>query len=170
MLNKTDLLKKLVNSKIQFQSFEHEALFTVEDSFLKRGTIKGAHTKNLFLKSKKNVFFLFSCQEETKVDIKKVGKSLNAGNLSFAKDEYLHEKLGVTRGSVSPFGLLNDIKNEVKFFLDTSLFESDFVNFHPMINTSTLNLKTDSFIKFLVENNKIINIYDFNKHEILERK
>ena len=66
MLSKTDLLELLREKRLDFQIHEHEPLFTVEDSENLRGQIEGAHTKNLFLKNKKNNFFLFSCDEKCK--------------------------------------------------------------------------------------------------------
>ena len=60
MLTKTDLFELLSVKNKDFQIHDHEPLFTVEDSENLRGEIKGAHTKNLFLKNKKNNFFLFS--------------------------------------------------------------------------------------------------------------
>ena len=70
-LELTELLKK--NYKIQVH--QHDALFTVEDSKKLRGKIPGAHTKNLFLKNKKNEFFLLSCEEAHKINLKKISKS-----------------------------------------------------------------------------------------------
>ena len=60
MLTKTDLLEILSVKGIDFQIHDHKPLFTVEDSENMRGSIDGAHSKNLFLKNKKNVFYLFS--------------------------------------------------------------------------------------------------------------
>ena len=54
-----------------------------------RGEIEGAHSKNLFLKNKKNKFYLLTCEEADKLDLKKISKSLELGNTSFAKEEYL---------------------------------------------------------------------------------
>ena len=121
MITKNQLIKKLNDSRITFQLHEHEALFTVKDSEKKRGGIEGIHTKNLFLKNKKKEYFLFSCEENQSVDIKKLSKSLVLGNLSFAKEAALKEYLNITPGSVTPFGLLNDIENKVNFFLDNNL-------------------------------------------------
>ena len=75
MITKNQLIKKLNDSRITFQLHEHEALFTVKDSEKKRGSIEGIHTKNLFLKNKKKEYFLFSCEENQTVDIKKLSKS-----------------------------------------------------------------------------------------------
>ena len=67
MLTKTDLFELLSAKNKDFQIHDHEPLFTVEDSENLRGEIKGAHTKNLFLKNKKNNFFLFSCDENARL-------------------------------------------------------------------------------------------------------
>ena len=71
-------------------------------------------------------------------------------------------------GSVTPFGLLNDMENKVKFYLDSQFLKEDFMNFHPLTNTSTINLKTDDFMNFLSENKKKVNIFDFINYSIIE--
>ena len=168
MLTKTDLLEILSVKGIDFQIHDHAPLFTVEDSENLRGEIKGAHTKNLFLKNKKNNFFLFSCDENAKVDLKLLSKSINAKNLSFANAEYLKQYLGIKPGSVSPFALLNDKNNIVKFYLDDKLYNSEIINFHPLINTTTISIKTSEFINFLLENNKNIHIFSLESYNIIK--
>ena len=170
MIRKTELLEKINAKGYIFQIHKHEALFTVEDSIHKRGFIKGAHTKNLFLKNKKNKFFLFSCIENTKIDLKKISKSLSLGNISFAKDQYLYSYLGVLPGSVTPFGLLNDKENEVEFYLDKNFLTEKTVNFHPLVNTLTLSLNLSDFINFLIENKKKVNIFDFDNYSLIDIK
>ena len=166
MLTKTDLFELLSVKNKNFQIHEHDPLFTVEDSEKLRGEITGAHTKNLFLKNKKNNFFLFSCNENAKVNLKLFSKSIDAKNLSFANEEYLKKYLGIKPGSVSPFALLNDIKNIVRFYLDEELYKSELINFHPLINTTTISIKTSLFIDFLLENNKKIHIFSLNSYSI----
>ena len=70
MLSETNLLDLLKNKGLNFQIYKHPPLYTVEDSERLRGKIGGAHTKNLFLKNKKDEFFLFSCEENVQVDLK----------------------------------------------------------------------------------------------------
>ena len=168
MLTKTDLVELLSVKNKDFQIQDHDPLFTVEDSENLRGEITGAHTKNLFLKNKKNNFFLFSCDENAKVDLKQFSKSIDAKNLSFANAEYLEKFLGIKPGSVSPFALLNDKNNVVKFYLDEKLFNSEIINFHPLINTTTISIKTSEFINFLLENNKKIHIFSLDSYSIVE--
>tara|TARA_Y100000768_G_scaffold333817_1_gene274150 strand:- start:103 stop:615 length:513 start_codon:yes stop_codon:yes gene_type:complete len=167
MLTKTELFELLSVKEVDFQIYDHDPLFTVEDSEKLRGEISGAHTKNLFLKNKKNNFFLFSCDENAKVDLKKFSKSIDAKNLSFANEIYLEKFLGIKPGSVSPYALLNDKDNIVDFYLDQKLYTSDIINYHPLINTTTISIKTSKFIKFLIENNKKIHIFSLENYSIV---
>ena len=168
MLLKSDLLQLLREKGLDFQIHSHDPLFTVEDSEKHRGQINGSHSKNLFLKNKKNNFFLFSCDENAQVDLKKFSKSINAKNLSFANEKYLQEYLGIKPGSVSPYALLNDGDNVVTFYMDEKLVKSDVVNFHPLINTSTISVKTRDFIDFILENGKKINIFSLDNYSIVD--
>ena len=168
MLTKLELLDLISGKGIDFQIHNHKPLFTVEDSEKLRGSINGSHTKNLFLKNKKNNFFLFSCDENAKVDLKQFSKSIDAKNLSFANAEYLEQFLGIKPGSVSPFALLNDKYNVVEFYLDEKLFNSEIINFHPLINTTTISIKTSEFINFLLENNKKIHIFSLDSYSIVK--
>ena len=168
MLTKKDLLELLRSKALDFQIHDHDPLFTVEDSERLRGEIKGAHTKNLFLKNKKNNFFLFSCDENAKVDLKRFSKSIEAKNLSFASSEYLERILGIKPGSVSPYALLNDNDNEVEFFFDEMLFKSETINFHPLINTTTISIKTSAFVNFILEKGKKINIFSLDSYSIVD--
>ena len=168
MFEKSDLLHELNNKGKSFIKYEHDPLFTVEESENKRGKISGTHTKNLFLKNKKNIFCLFSCEENSVVDLKKFSKVINVGNLSFAREEYLLKYLGIQSGSVSPYALLNDKDNNVRFYLEVKLFNSYKINFHPLINTATITILTSDFIEFMIENKKKINIFSLQDYKLIE--
>ena len=168
MLNKENIINLLHSKGIGFEIFEHQPFFTVIDSKKFRNKMKGAHTKNLFLKNKKNNFFLLSYEESEGVNLKKISKALNLGNVSFAREEYLSGYLGIKPGSVSPFALLNDQKGDVDFYLEKKLYESDIVNFHPLINTFTITIPTNSFLKFMIENNKKIHIFSSDQGKIIK--
>jgi Ala-tRNA(Pro) deacylase len=167
MINKNSLLDKLDEIKITHTLHRHKPLHTVEDSIQNRGQIDGAHSKNLFLKNKKRQFFLFSCVEDTKIELKKLSKSLGLGNISFAKEDDLYNLLGVLPGSVTPFGLLNDVGCKVTFYLDSKFLLYKTVNFHPLTNGETLNLSLNNFLIFLAKNNKKVNVFDFNNYSLI---
>ena len=165
-MNKNKLVQLLKEQNIKYKLYNHSALFTVKDSIKLRGSIVGAHTKNLFLKNKKNEFFLISCLETTKVDLKKLKTSLNFGNISFAKDHYLKNILKLYPGSVTPYGLINDVNNIVKYYFDSALLNYKIINFHPLTNTSTVSLSTIDFLNFMKAKNKLVNILNFDNYTI----
>ena len=168
MYNSLELIDLFKKKKYEIEVHQHDSLFTVEDSKKLRGKIGGSHSKNLFLKNKKNEFFLLSCEEGDKIDLKKISKSLGLGNVSFAKQKYLEQYLKIKPGSVSPFALLNDKGGIVNFYLEQSLYESRFVNFHPLINTLTITIETNKFIKFMIENNKKIHIFSSAEGKVIK--
>ena len=168
MYNSFELINLLKKESYNIDVHEHDPLFTVEDSKRLRGGIIGAHSKNLFLKNKKNSFFLLTCEEASRIDLKKISKSLGLGNVSFANEKYLDQYLKIKPGSVSPFALLNDKDVQVSFYLEQTLYESKFVNFHPLINTLTITIETHKFIEFMIENNKKIHIFSSVEGKILK--
>jgi len=128
---------------------EHEAAHTVAESQGLRGTIPGAHTKNLFVKDKKGAIFLITAREDTPVNLKHIHKHIGArGRVSFASAEAMWEMLGVRPGSVTAFGLVNDTEARVGFVLDAALLEGDLVNAHPLVNTATTTMRTDDLLAF----------------------
>ena len=59
------------------------------------------------------------------------------------------EKLNLTPGAVSPFGLLNNITHDVEVIIDEEVWNADKVSFHPNINTETLELSKKNFHKYI---------------------
>ena len=43
--------------------------------------------------------------------------------------------------------------------IEKKLHDSEFLNFHPLINTVTITISTNNFIKFMIENKKKIHIF-----------
>ena len=161
MLSKEELIKLLDESNCDYEVKEHAPLFTVEDSKSLRGSILGAHSKNLFLKDAKGQFYLLSVEENTKVDLKKIMNFIGSKKLSFAKAEYLESILGIEPGSVSPFALINDVDKKVLFFFDKNFLNYEKLNFHPLVNTATVNIATSDMIKFIEEKHNPIKYIDF---------
>src|SRR3978361_702414 len=94
---------------IAHPTVRHAPLFTVEQSQSLRGTIAGAHAKNLFLKDKKDALFLVTALEDAAIELKSLHRRLGAtGRFSFGSAELMLETLGVQPGAVTPFGALND--------------------------------------------------------------
>ena len=144
-----DLFAFLHRQGIPHQTATHAPLFTVEQSQALRGTIPGGHTKNLFLKDKKDAVFLVVAPEEGHVDLKTLHHKLGAGRFSFGSAALMRETLGVAPGAVTPFGAINDDAHRVTVVLDAALMEHAIVNAHPLVNTMTTSIARDDLVKFL---------------------
>jgi Ala-tRNA(Pro) deacylase len=136
--------------EIVHETIHHPALFTVEQSKELRGEIPGAHTKNLFLKDKKGRLFLVTAVENTQIDLKRLHEAIGAsGRLSFGSAEQMTEYLGVTPGSVTAFGVINDTARRVTIILDERLKTFDRINGHPLVNTMTTGVSWADLLRFL---------------------
>lgn len=146
---RTELLALLETLGIETSTVEHPPLFTVEQSQALRGKIPGGHTKNLFLKDKKDKVFLVVAEEDAEIDMKSLHKRIGSARLSFGRPELLGELLGVIPGSVTPFGALNDTAAQVTVILDETLMRHEELNFHPLENTATTRIGREDFLAFL---------------------
>jgi Ala-tRNA(Pro) deacylase len=146
---RAELLAFLRTQDIKASTVEHPPLFTVEQSQALRGEIAGGHTKNLFLKDKKDQVYLVVAEEEAAIDMKTLHKRIDSARLSFGKPELLAELLGVVPGSVTPFGVINDTQNRVTVILDSALLGHEKLNFHPLENTATTTIAREDFLFFL---------------------
>jgi Ala-tRNA(Pro) deacylase len=145
-----DLIAYLAGLGIEAETVEHPPLHTVEDSQALRGDIPGGHTKNLFLKDKKNRLFLLVLGETTAIDLKRVHEKIGAqGRVSFGSAELLEEVWGVRPGAVTPFGAVNDQAGKVRVVLDETMMRHQRLNFHPLVNTRTTGVASADLIKFL---------------------
>jgi Ala-tRNA(Pro) deacylase len=143
------LFAALESLGITVTTVKHPPLFTVEQSRALRGQIPGGHTKNLFLRDKKNTLFLVVAEEHAPIELKSLHHRLGAGRFSFGAPNLLREVLGVEPGAVTPFGAINDGEGRVTVVLDAPLLEHTTLNFHPLNNTMTTAIGRDDLLKFL---------------------
>jgi Ala-tRNA(Pro) deacylase len=142
------LLVRLAELGIETRTHDHPPLLTVEDSKRLRGDLPGGHCKNLFLKDRKDRYWLVVTLEDRKVDIKALDKKLGS-RLSFASAERLWTVLGVLPGSVTPFALVNDRDHRVQVVLDEAMMREDLLNYHPLVNTRTTAIKSADLRRFI---------------------
>jgi Ala-tRNA(Pro) deacylase len=145
-----DLFSFLDRLKIMHRTVTHPPLFTVEQSQALRGTIPGGHTKNLFLKDKKDALFLVVALEDAAIDLKSLHRRLGAsGRFSFGASTLMREVLGIEPGSVTPFAAINDTTGRVTVILDAAMMEHATLNYHPLDNTMTTSIARNDLVKFL---------------------
>ena len=134
---------------INYKNYEHPPVFAAEEAVGICDHIPGAHCKNLFLKTKKNEYFLVVMLDEPSLDLKKFSEQIGVSRFSFASAERLKMALNVLPGSVTPFALMNDCQRIVKVFLDSEMMKHKILNYHPMRNDMTTGVSRDDFLKFL---------------------
>lgn len=134
---------------IVYEVYEHAAVFTVEESSQHTRHIKGAHTKNLFLKDKAGAFWLVTVPDEARVDLKSLPDAIGCGRVSFGKAEDMERLLGIMPGSVTALSAINDAGGAVRFVVDAGLAKANTVNCHPLRNSATLSLAPTDLVRAL---------------------
>jgi Ala-tRNA(Pro) deacylase len=147
--SRQDLFARLSCLGIVTETMEHEAVFTVEQSAKLEHVLPGGHTKNLFLKDKKDRLFLVVALSTQRIDLKGLHKHLGSDRLSFGRPELLMQVLGVPAGSVTPFALINDKAQRVTVILDADMMRHERLNYHPLENTATTNISGEDLIRFI---------------------
>ena len=169
---KTEKVEKFLEENgISFKTHHHPPLPTIELALEYWKEIDSTHCKNLFFRNHKgnrHYLVVFECHKE--LGIHTLEKSLRQGKLSFASQERMERCLGLLPGSVSPFGLINDMNlvsadgtpregvaakelfengHRVKLFLDKDLQTAERVSFHPCDNTASTVISNSNFRRFL---------------------
>ena len=144
------LFARLEELGIACETIEHEPMLTVEQSRALRGSVPGAHTKNLFLRDKAGRWALVIAKDDTEVDLKALAKRLGFGRLSFGKPQQMKAVLGVAPGSVTAFALMHAGARELAaVVVDETLMQFDEVNCHPLVNRATTRLATGDLLRFM---------------------
>ncbi len=145
-----NLYKKLEELGIAFEYHKHPPVPTVEAALEHWKGLDSTHCKNLFFRNHKgNRHYLVILEHTNKLAIRDLEQLLRQGKLSLASDRRLMDHLGLTPGSVTPFGLINDTQDHVHLFIDANLKTAEKLSFHPNINTATLVISNTDFMKFL---------------------
>jgi Ala-tRNA(Pro) deacylase len=137
---------------IAHTTVDHDPVFTVAESASAslHEEIAGGHTKNLFVKDKKDRYFLLTVEENAAGDLKQVHNVIGgSGRVSFGRPEKLMDYLGVIPGSVTAFGAINDTARNVTFVLDADLMTHEIVNCHPLSNDATTSIASGDLIRFM---------------------
>ena len=135
---------------IAYDRHEHPAVFNADDASLYWDPIGGTQCKNLFLRNKKgDRHYLVVLEISKRADLKDLVKVVGDDRLSFGSPERLMAELGLTPGSVSPFGLLNDTDGSVRVLIDQDLRGAERLIFHPNINTASVVVSWANLEKFL---------------------
>lgn len=162
MENQQQVLSRLQEWGIPYVLHRHAAAPTIEAALEVWQGLAGMLCKNIFIRNYKGTqHYLAVLGHEKIVDMRAIERKIGGGRVSFASAERMMKYLGVTPGSVSPFGLLNDTDSHVVVLLDKDISNFEQVNFHPNDNTATLTLNTPDFMRFLEKVGNRVEYWEF---------
>ena len=152
MTEQEKVLQALLKNNIPYTIMEHPAVYTIaEMENLELAGIEHV-VKNLFIRDdKKQNYYLVVLQKDKHANLKELQNSLNSRRLTFASEEDLQRYLGLTKGAVTPLGILNDAQHKVIVVLDKDLYEQEKVGVHPNINTATVWLTVEDLEKLIAK-------------------
>ncbi len=136
---------------VSYQRVDHEAAFTMEACEEIDKVLQAMTCKNLFLCNRqKTKYYLLLIPGDKVFKTKELSKQIGSARLSFGSPEAMEEMLGVTPGSATIMGLMNDPEHKVQLLVDEDVLKEEEFGCHPCVNTSSLRLKTaDVFGKVL---------------------
>jgi Ala-tRNA(Pro) deacylase len=150
MRGPAELYTLLDQLQIHYEYIEHPPVHTVEEAMKYWSGIDSGHCKNIFIRNHKgDRHYLVILYYSSKLNIRELEQKLRQGKLSFASDRRLMNYLGLTPGSVSPFGLINDVGHHVHLFIDKTLLSHERLSFHPNTNTASLIIPREGLFRFL---------------------
>lgn len=145
-----DIYEFIEAKNIPFERYDHAPVYTCEEAAQLTSHIPGAKTKNLFLRDRKGKrHFLVVVDSEALVDLKSLAAVLSSDRLSMGSPERLMKHLSIEPGAVSLLALLNDREHRVEIYIDERIAHADYMQCHPLVNTSTLVLSRESVQTFL---------------------
>jgi Ala-tRNA(Pro) deacylase len=143
------LYARLRTLGIGWTTYAHAPVFTVEEAAALYDSQPGIHTKNLFLKDKKDGLWLVVMRDALRVDLNALSRALGAPRFSFGAAELLIATLGIEPGSVTPFAVMNDTGGKVRLVLDAGMLAPGPLNFHPLRNDRTTAITADDLLTFV---------------------
>ena len=150
-MNKREIYELLTAENVDFETTEHAAVYNMEELAAVKLPYPDRDAKNLFVRDdKRRDYYLITVKGDKRVDLKEFRKRYGTRPLTFASPDELLSILGLTPGSVTPFGALSDKERKVKIYFDEDLLEgSGIIGVHPCDNTATVWLKTADLIALI---------------------
>jgi Ala-tRNA(Pro) deacylase len=142
---------------ITYVAYEHPPVFTAEEAAEHWADIPAVRVKNLFLRNKKgDRHYLVILPIDKQADLRLLVKVIGDDRLSFGSPARLMARLGLTPGSVSPFGLIHDSTRSVRVIIDEDLRVAERLIFHPNINTASVAISFADFQRFLESRGNVV--------------
>lgn len=151
--NSAPVYEKLDELDIKYERTDHTAVYSMEEMDSLGIFDKGIVGKNLFLRDNKGKrHFLVFVYGDKHTDLVSIQNELGIKHMSFGSAERLYKYLGLTKGAVSPLGVINDKEASVEFIIDEDFRGCPCIGVHPNQNTSVIWLSFSDLEKVILEN------------------
>ncbi len=163
-MNKQETYDYLTRKGIEYEVTEHKAVFNMAELDEVNLPYPECDAKNLFVRDdKKRNYYLITVKGDKRVDLKEFRKQNGTKPLTFASPEDLLTIMGLTPGSVTPLGVLNDTEMKVHAFIDKDFLDKQqIIGVHPNDNTATVWLKVEELIKLMREHGNTVDVVKLN--------
>lgn len=154
------VLGVLASHHITYTLVEHIPVYTIDE--IAALHLPNSHTiaKNLFIRDDKKKHYYVVVIEQTKtVNLKELRKTLKTRPLSFASESDLWNYMKLTKGAVTPLGILNDDTRTVTVIID-SYFKNGYITVHPNDNTASVCMASSDLISLLQNHGNAVIITD----------
>ncbi len=163
MYGKQEIKTFLEEKDISFEWVEHKAVYTIEEMEELGLENMNEIAKNLFLRDQKGKrHFLIVIRADKQADLKELGEKLGGVRLSFASEERLEKHLGLKKGAVTPFGVLNDENCAVEVYFDEDFCKMERIGVHPNDNTASVYLSPKDLLHIIEECGNSLNLISFS--------
>lgn len=142
-----DIFQLLQDSNIQFESFEHEPVFTSEQAAAVRGLSADEGAKSLLINAEgKHVLVVLPGNK--KLSSSKLRKVLGVKDARFATPEAVRENMGCEIGSCYPLGNVCGLQT----YVDESLGQNEWISFNPGKHDVSIRMRYDDYIAVCAPN------------------
>ena len=136
---------------VAYERVDHDAAFTLEACKEVDGVLGATICKNLFLCNRqRTAFYLLLIEGDKVFKTKYLSAQLGCARLSFAPPEDMERLLGVTPGSATVLGLMNDKEKVVRLVIDRSAVGQEYFGCHPCRNTTSLRFRTADLLEKVI--------------------
>lgn len=161
-MDKRQIYDYLREREIPYEAIEHKAVFTVDQAKALNLPNPEAGAKNLFLRDdKKGNYYLLTVRETRIISLKEFQEKIGSRRLSFASEEDLFQMMKLSRGAVTPFGMLNDEACIIKVYFD-AFFDGKIISVHPNDNTATVYLSCNDLVNLIREHGNSVEYFLFD--------
>lgn len=148
-LSEQAILQLLEEHHINYIVRKHEPIFTVaQGEALGLPNVQAAVKSLLLTDDKHQSYYLVVLPLDKRLDLKELRVKIGSRRLTMASSQELMQLLGLTPGTVTPFGLLQDKEHRVQAFFDAELKENTIAT-HLDSNTATVWLHCHKLVHLL---------------------